>query len=128
MSMDKKPYRVVDDFPVMRRTIIRFLDLGLDCALECVQAGDGNEALTEFQKGEFNLVICDLNMPNMNGLEVVKNIRSVGSAVPILMITSDEETTSADKALQAGVTEYMLKPFIQQTLLDKCARYLSAGP
>lgn len=119
---------VVDDFPVMRRTIISILKLGLNCTLEFVEAGDGTEALAAYQPAEFDLIISDWQMPNMDGLEFVKNVRSVDCEVPILMTTSEAQKERVIEALRAGVTDYLIKPFTQQMLLEKCGKYLIRKP
>jgi len=129
MIVDKS-YRilVVDDVAIVRRTIIYMLEIGLDCTLVFVEAGDGEEALAEFQTSEFDLVISDLIMPKMNGLELVKRVRSVDPAVPILMITAHDEKVSAAEAIRAGVTDFMVKPFHQRMLVDTCAKCLTDFP
>jgi len=119
---------VVDDFSIMRRTIIRMLKLGLDDTFVFVEAEDGNAALAEIQASEFDLVISDWSMPKMNGLELAKNVRSLGCSVPFLMITANEEQESAANAIREGVTEYLVKPFNQESLLDACAKYLTGRP
>ena len=118
---------IVDDFAVMRRTMIHLLEAGLGGALEFVEAGNGIEALAEFQPSEFALVIADWKMPKMNGLDMVKNVRSVDSAVPILMITTESQKERIVEALGAGVTDYLIKPFKQQMFVEKCKKYLPAS-
>ena len=128
--MRKKTYRVlvVDDCSTIRQTIILMLETGFDCTLVFVEAEDGEEALAKFQAAGFDLVISDLNMPKMNGLELVKKIRSMDFAVPILMVTVNDDKLSASEAIRAGVTDYMVKPFHQRMLVDTCARCLTDRP
>lgn len=118
---------VVDDFSVMRQTVIRALEIGFQGSIEFVEAGDGAEALQLFQPSQFDLIISDWRMPNMDGLEFAKNVRSVDGDVPILMITTQDQKQSVLAALRAGVTDYLIKPFKQDMLLEKCDKYLRAS-
>jgi len=114
---------LVDDSGVMRKIIARALSsLWID---EVVEAGDGVEALDAFGDGEgFDLVLTDWNMPNMNGLELVQAIRAKGTKIPIMMITTETEKTQVVKAIQAGVNDYLVKPFDQDMLQMKLRRVL----
>jgi two-component system chemotaxis response regulator CheY len=115
---------VVDDSRVMRRIIIRALEeIGLT---DVVEANDGDEALVEFPKHEFMLVLTDWNMPNKNGLEVIQGIRAMGSQVPILMITTESEKARVFSAIQAGVTDYLVKPFDAESLRAKVEKHVGS--
>ncbi|NLX55418.1 MAG: response regulator [Planctomycetaceae bacterium] len=114
---------VADDSRVMRRIIIRALnDIGLD---QIVEANDGDEALAEFGKQEFMLVLTDWNMPNKNGLEVIQGIRATGSKVPIIMVTTESEKARVFSAIEAGVTDYLIKPFDAETLRGKVEKHVA---
>ncbi len=116
------PTLVVDDSRVMRRIIIRALEeIGIS---DVVEAGDGDEALVEFSKQAFALVLTDWNMPRMSGLEVIQGIRATGSAVPIIMITTEAEKARVFSAIEAGVTDYLVKPFDADTLRAKVEKHL----
>ena len=78
---------IVDDFHVMRQFIIRTLESSLEIEIEVVEASDSGEALALFEPSAFALVIADRKMPGLDGLELVRNIRSVDTEVPILMIS-----------------------------------------
>src|SRR5512135_1309303 len=94
---------VVDDSRVMRRIIIRALEeIGLT---QVVEANDGEEALVEFAKQPFMLILTDWNMPRKNGLEVIQGVRAMGSKVPIIMITTESEKARVFSAIEAGVTD-----------------------
>ena len=112
---------LVDDSGVMRKIIARSLNsLWVD---EIVEAGDGVEALQAFGDGTgFDLVLTDWNMPRMNGLELVQAIRGAGHRVPIMMITTETEKEQVLKAIQAGVNDYLVKPFDQEMLSMKLQR------
>lgn len=115
---------VVDDMLIARKDVIKSLkSLGFE---KIVQAKDGVEALSAFEeaiaKGDpFGIVISDLNMPNMNGLELIEKIRSSTKEknTPFLMVTAETEQSIIVKAVQAGVNNYITKPFGPDDLEDK---------
>jgi len=116
------PTLVADDSRVMRRIIIRALEeVGIS---NVVEANDGDEAIAEFGKQEFALVLTDWNMPKKNGLEVIQGIRATGSKVPIIMITTESEKGRVFSAIEAGVTDYLVKPFDADTLRGKVEKHL----
>lgn len=114
---------VVDDSGVMRKIIGRSLAaLGVS---DIEEAGDGREALEAFGDGSrFDLVITDWNMPEMNGLELTKQIRAGGSKVPVMMVTTESEKESVLQAIQAGVNDYLVKPFDNEMLKLKLNRLI----
>ena len=114
---------VVDDSGVMRKIIARSLGaLGVNYLEE---AGDGKQALEVFgDGGAFDLVITDWNMPEMNGLELTQAIRAQGSKVPIMMVTTESEKDSVLQAIQAGVNDYLVKPFDNEMLKLKLNRLI----
>jgi two-component system chemotaxis response regulator CheY len=94
-----------------------------ELGFEVCPAADGKEALevVEREKGSFSAIMADWNMPEMNGLELVKQLRSDPrlSAVPIMMITTETETRQVMAALEAGANEYVMKPFSRDIIADK---------
>jgi two-component system chemotaxis response regulator CheY len=115
---------VVDDSGTMRKIVIRALNAaGFS---ETVEAGDGVEALSAFQKSQVGLVLTDWNMPNKSGLELTREIRALGSKVPIFMITTESEKGRVVEAIQAGITDYLTKPFTQDMLKAKLEKYVGA--
>lgn len=115
---------VADDSGVMRKIILRALNaIGVT---DIVEAAGGEEALTAFRQQPFQLVLTDWNMPGKSGLEVVREIRASGSAVPVLMITTESEKARVLEAIQAGVTDYLAKPFESETLREKLVKH--CGP
>lgn len=113
---------VVDDSGVMRKIIIRGLNA---CGMsDIVEGGNGREAWEAFQSDSFDLVITDWNMPEMNGLDLLRSIRESGSTVPVIMVTTENEREKVVQAIQYGVSDYLCKPFDQESLrrsLDKFA-------
>lgn len=115
---------VVDDSGTMRKIVIRALNAaGFS---DTIEAGDGVEALSVFQKSQIGLVLTDWNMPNKSGLDLARDIRALGSKVPIFMITTEAEKGRVVEAIQAGVTDYLTKPFTQDALQAKLAKYVTA--
>ncbi len=116
---------VADDSGTMRKIIIRSLNaLGITSVVE---AADGNQAVALFKPGAFDLVLTDWNMPDKSGLEVIKEIRAQDTKVPIIMITTEAEKQRVLAAIQAGVTDYLVKPFTPETLQEKVEKHVAVG-
>ena len=114
---------VADDSGIMRKIIIRSLNA---CGVsEIVEAANGKDGLAAFQAGPVDIVLTDWNMPEMSGLELLKAIRASGSDVPVIMITTEGEKSSVIEAIQAGVTDYLCKPFEQEDLRNKLEKYVA---
>lgn len=112
---------VADDSSTMRKIILRSLAaVGVPDATE---AADGVEAIRIFMEGQFDIVLTDWNMPNKNGLDVIKAIREVNQEVPIIMVTTEAEKTRVLEAIQAGVSDYLVKPFTADTLREKLTKH-----
>ena len=119
---------VVDDSSTMRRIIVNTLArLGYK---DVVQAADGVEAWDALQANpDISVVITDWNMPNMNGLELVKKIRAEEKYVdvPIIMVTTEGGKAEVITALKAGVNNYIVKPFTPQVLKEKLQAVLGVN-
>jgi two-component system chemotaxis response regulator CheY len=112
---------VADDSSTMRRIIVRSLRaVGVT---ETAEAADGSEALAAFQPGEFDMVLTDWNMPGKTGLEVVREIRAQDTSVPIIMVTTEAERGRVIEAIQAGVSDYLVKPFTADMLREKLEKH-----
>jgi len=112
-------FLVVDDFSTMRRIVRNLLkELGFNNVDE---AEDGVDALTKLHAGKFNFVISDWNMPNMDGLALLKKIREDGTlaSLPVLMVTAEAKKENIIAAAQAGASGYVVKPFTAATLEEK---------
>ena len=119
-------FLVVDDSVTMRRIIVNSLQrIGYS---ETVEAGDGQEALNAFD-ASIGFVITDWNMPNMSGLEFARAVRARadGKAVPILMVTTRSMREDILAAVDAGVNNYILKPFTPAVLKEKIDQVLSVS-
>ncbi|RMH11883.1 MAG: response regulator [Gemmatimonadetes bacterium] len=118
-------FLVVDDSATMRRIVVNSLNrIGFS---DCVEAGDGAEALEAFD-ASVDFVITDWNMPNMGGLDFVRALRArpEGKTVPILMVTTRSVREDIIQAAQAGVNNYVVKPFTPQVLKEKIDAVLEA--
>jgi two-component system chemotaxis response regulator CheY len=118
--MDKIRALIVDDSSVMRKIVERSLrqaGVELDTVLE---AGNGAEALASLQSDTVDLILCDINMPVMDGLEFVRQIGTVDSAkgVPIVMITTEGSESHVVQALSAGARGYIRKPFTPEQVKE----------
>jgi two-component system chemotaxis response regulator CheY len=110
---------VVDDYQTMIRIIRNLLkQLGFDNVDE---AKDGQEALGLLRSGKYNLVISDWNMEPMTGFELLKHVRADDKLkrTPFIMVTAESKTENVIAAKQAGVNNYIVKPFNAQTLKAK---------
>jgi two-component system, chemotaxis family, chemotaxis protein CheY len=104
---------IVDDSSVMRKIVERSLrQAGIELE-KVVEAGNGAEALGVLRDNQVDLILCDINMPVMDGLEFVRQIGSVESAkgVPIVMITTEGSESHVVQALSSGARGYIRKPF-----------------
>jgi two-component system, chemotaxis family, chemotaxis protein CheY len=118
-------FLVVDDSITMRRIIINALQrIGYSDAIE---ASDGKEALDKFDSS-IGFVITDWNMPAMSGLEFARAVRATpaGQSVPILMVTTRGAREDIVSAVEAGVNNYILKPFTPSVLKEKIDRLLAS--
>ena len=121
MNKDMK-ILVVDDFSTMRRIIKNLLrDLGYTNTQE---ADDGTTALPLLQKGSFDFLVTDWNMPGMQGIDLLKAVRADEniSDLPVLMVTAEARRDQIVLAAEAGVNGYIVKPFTAQTLEQKLAK------
>lgn len=112
-------FLVVDDFSTMRRIVRNLLkELGYSNVDE---AEDGAAALQKLTGGDFDFVISDWNMPNMNGLELLKAIRADATLknLPVLMVTAEAKKENIVEAAQSGASGYVVKPFTAATLAEK---------
>ena len=110
---------VVDDFATMRRILKNVLkDIGLR---RIAEADDGSTALELLKKDKFDLIISDWNMPKMSGLDLLKAVRSDGSLkdIPFVMVTAEAQKDCVLQAVQAGVSNYLVKPFTADAVKEK---------
>lgn len=112
-------FLIVDDFSTMRRIVRNLLkELGHGDADE---AEDGSAALHKLRNGKFDMVITDINMPNMNGFELLTQIKADDKLkhIPVLMVTAEARKEDIIAAAQGGAAGYIVKPFTKATLEEK---------
>lgn len=110
---------VVDDSRAMRRIIARYLQ---DLGFEVHEAASGLDALVNAPKiGGVQLILLDWNMPEMDGRTLLQRLRQDPefADVPIMMVTTESEMEQVEVALESGASEYLMKPFDRQALLEK---------
>jgi len=128
MTLDRNiKVLVVDDYKTMTR-IIRNLLKQIDFH-DADEAADGNEALSKLRSGNFGLVISDWNMQPMTGLDLLKEVRADARLkhLPFIMVTAESKTENVVAAKQAGVSNYIVKPFNAETLREKIEKVMANG-
>lgn len=116
---------VVDDFSTMRRIVKNILkQLGYE---NLDEAEDGQQALSKLKGGSYDFVVTDWNMPNMTGLELCSAIRADDSLkeVPVLFVTAEAQKENIIQAVQAGASNYIVKPFTAEVLKEKMEKIFS---
>ena len=123
MSADMK-FLVVDDFSTMRRIVRGLLkEIGYN---NCEEAEDGVEALNMLKGSKFDFVVSDINMPNMNGFDLLAAIKKEESLkhLPVLMVTAEARKEDIVRAAQDGAAGYIVKPFTKATLEEKVQKIM----
>lgn len=121
--MKKIKVLIVDDSAVMRKIVERALrQAGLDLG-EVVEAGNGAEALIAVRRGGLDLILSDINMPVMDGLEFLRNLMAedLAKGVPVMMITTEGSESRVVEALSAGARGYLRKPFTPEQVKERVA-------
>ncbi|MET0334976.1 MAG: chemotaxis response regulator CheY [Rhizobacter sp.] len=124
MSNPDMKFLIVDDFSTMRRIVRGLLkELGYNNAEE---AEDGVAALNLLKNGKFDFVVSDINMPNMNGFELLAAIKAEASLkhIPVLMVTAEARKEDIVRAAQDGAAGYIVKPFTKATLEEKVQKIM----
>ncbi len=113
---------VADDSSTMRTIVKRHLaSIGVD---DVVEAKDGDDAVEKFKLHSVDLVLTDWNMPGRTGLEVLKEIRKTDAKIPVIMITTEADKSRVMEAVEAGATNYLVKPFTAEMFKEKLEKYI----
>ena len=111
---------VIDDSRAIRRILVKTLK---ELDIEVVEAAHGQEALDKLESGEatVDLIMVDWNMPEMNGYDFIVAVRGKEqfSEIPIMMVTTESEMSQMTRAIEAGATEYLVKPFTKEMIAEK---------
>lgn len=117
-------FLIVDDFSTMRRIVRNLLkEIGFSNAEE---AEDGAVALNMLRSSKFDFIVSDINMPNMNGFELLEAVRADVSLkhLPVLMVTAEAKKEDIVRAAQSGASGYIVKPFTKAVLEEKVQKIL----
>ena len=117
---------IVDYSPVMRSFIRRVMALSGFEVGECWEASDGQEALAQLKDHGVDVILTDINMPRMNGEELLRHLEADGvlKSVPTLVISTDATRDRIERMLSLGAEGYMTKPFSPETLREELERVL----
>ena len=119
---------VVDDSAMMRKVVVRTLQLAGLTFETVLEAADGSQALEHLRQQTVQLIMCDINMPVMDGLELLKRITQQGFAigVPIVMVTTEGSESQVLQAIAAGARGYIRKPFSPTQIASSVIPLLAA--
>ncbi len=124
---DKKTVLIVDDMRTIRLKLRKICtDIGIKTVFE---AADGSEAFDILNNFNIDLVLSDWNMPNLTGIELVRKMRETPKlmTLPVIFITSETEKSAILQSLQHGISDYVVKPFLDVTVRDKIVAALNNG-
>ena len=124
MNTTDLKFLIVDDFSTMRR-IVRGLLKEMGCN-NADEAEDGAVALSMLKAGRYDFVVSDINMPNMNGFDLLRAVKADASLkhLPVLMVTAEARKEDIVLAAQTGAAGYIVKPFTKATLEEKVQKIL----
>jgi two-component system, chemotaxis family, chemotaxis protein CheY len=117
---------IVDDSPVMRSFIRRVLNVSGFEVRECVEAGNGEEALAKLGAHRVDIILTDINMPGMNGEELLRRLCADGilRTIPAVVISTDATNERIVRMIELGAQGYMTKPFTPEALREELERVL----
>ena len=119
-----KTILIVDDSPSLRQTVSITLKKE---GYQVIESGDGKEALGQLDGKKINLIISDVNMPNMDGITMVKEIKKLPNYkfTPIIMLTTESGSNKMQEGKEAGVRAWMVKPFKPTDMLDAASKLVA---
>ncbi|MDA8088614.1 MAG: response regulator [Nitrospiraceae bacterium] len=118
-----KTVLIVDDSATMRQVVSFALK---DAGFEVISAVDGKDAIAKLGVAKSDLIITDLNMPNLNGIELIKQVRQTPGHkfTPIIMLTTESQESRKAEGRQAGVSGWIVKPFTPEQLLGVVKKFI----
>ena len=122
--MTKKRILVVDDDHAMRLALSESLE---SCGYDIEAVENGCDALSLFAKSKFDLVVTDMRMPGMTGIEVLRNVKNMSSGIPVILITAYGTVGTAVEAMKEGAAEFIMKPFSLDDIESVVKNVLSAA-
>ncbi len=122
-----KSLLIVDDSATMRKIVMRTVRMsGLDFD-RTEEAGNGAEAIEKLKEGPVDIILCDVNMPEMNGIDMVKKVRAelpTCSQTKIIMVSTESSQELIDDLLASGANGYITKPFTPEKFQEKLAPFM----
>ena len=121
---------IVDDSPAMRRVVRKVLDISGVEAGKYLEAGDGREALSVLRSEWVDLILTDINMPEMDGEELLVEVRNDAmlSSIPVLVVSTDQSESRMHRMMEIGADGYVPKPFLPAKLSEEISRLLGGAP
>ncbi len=118
---------IVDDSRIMRNIVRNSLLKNKDLIFDSVEADNGVDAFNVLEKDQIDVLLVDWNMPHLNGLDLVKKLRSMDKYknLPIIMITSEAAKYNVIEAVKAGVNDYLIKPIGDKDLIKKIQQVIA---
>src|SRR5690606_20716487 len=110
---------IIDDDEVVRASIAAYLD---DSGFQVLQAGNGLQGLEVFEREQPEVIICDLRMPQIDGLELIRRINVIDSEVPVIVVSGAGVMSDAVEALRLGAADYLIKPLEDLAVLEHSVR------
>ena len=116
---------IVEDSPTMRSLLTSSLE-ELEGAVKIVEVGSGFEALRHLPRERFDLIVTDINMPDINGLELINFVKKNPNYrdVPLFVVTTEGREQDRTRGIALGASEYLIKPFASDVLIALVKRYL----
>jgi two-component system chemotaxis response regulator CheY len=118
----KKKILIADDSPTIRKFVAFSLKA---LGYEVIAACDGMEAVELLPTSNIDLIITDLNMPNMDGFELIETVRGYDKDIPIIILSSLKGSAEVDRGLSSGANSYMVKPFDPKRIQYEVAKYIN---
>lgn len=119
---------IVEDSPTTRKVIKRELLKLHFCPENLYEVADGRQAIKMALSKKFDLIIMDWNLPNIQGIDAIRSIRAAGDKTPILMVTTESQRASVVEAVQAGIDDYLIKPFSSPAFQSKITEMFEDVP
>lgn len=117
---------IVDDYATMRRILKNiFKKIGYT---QLIEADDGISALEQLKKQKIDMIVSDWNMPKMSGLDLLKTVRSTHEykEIPFIMVTAEAQKKNVIDAVKAGVSNYIVKPFTEEQIVEKLQKVFAS--
>ncbi len=121
-NLSDKSILVTDDSAIMRMFLVMSLKRML--SVNIVEAVNGVDALVKLKSRKFDLLLTDMNMPEMNGAELIRSVRSMDSNIPIILITTKGETKDRELGMKLGANHYLTKPVNNVELIKTVLKFL----